>query len=632
MFHFPQFPDVFKKNAYQTAADFLKDLPKLPEDPVAVNIDGVLYDLHAPLLHDKGQVVFIMRSDPQALDILRHTAAHVLAQAVQELFPETQVTVGPVTEDGFFYDFYREKSFSTQDLAHIEDRMHHIVQQNLSITRAVYSRPEVLALFQEKGEEFKVRLIEKIPEEEKISVYHQGSFFDLCRGPHLPSTGLLGQGFKLTKVSGAYWQGDTSKTQLQRIYGTVWPTQQDLKNFLLRQEEAQKRDHRRLGREMELFHFQEEAPGAVFWHPNGWMIYQTLQKALQKKLVQEGYVEVNTPQLVSHTLWQSSGHWDKFRENIYEVETEDHLYGLKPMNCPCHVQIFNHSLKSYRDLPLRMAEFGRCMRHEPSGSRAGLMRMTSFVQDDAHIFCTPDQMVEETMSFCRLLFEVYHALGFDDVLIRLSTRPEKRLGEDSLWDQSEAALAKGAQAAGLAYTISPGEGAFYGPKLEFVLKDSLGRLWQCGTLQVDFVLPSRLKAFYVGADGKKHHPVMLHRAILGSFERFLGVYLEHTGGHLPLWLAPVQGVILPITQDVIPYAQQIETTFDFLRLEIDDRTEKLGYKIRELAGKKIPYLLIVGKKEQETQTVTLRAHGGEEVSLSLEELAQKLTQEAQIPF
>lgn len=632
MFRFPQFPHVHLEAKCHKASDFLAHLPAFPQSPIAVKINGKLYDFTTPLEQTHGEVVFILRDDPQALEVLRHTGAHILAQAVQDLFKSVQVTIGPVTEDGFFYDFFRQEPFCAEDLQRIEARMRDIVAQNLPVERKVYSRQEAMDLFEKKGETFKMRLIEKIPEGEILSVYHQGDFFDLCRGPHLPSTGLLGNAFSLTKVSGAYWQGAGDKIQLQRIYGMAWATPEQLQAHLVAKAEAEKRDHRRLGRQMALFHFQEEAPGAVFWHPKGWTIYQTLQRALQKKLIKQGYVEVNTPQLVSHTLWKSSGHWDKFRENIYEVKTEEQLYGLKPMNCPCHVQIFNYAIRSYKDLPLRMAEFGRCMRHEPSGARSGLMRMTSFVQDDAHIFCTPEQMTEETLAFCKLLFEVYHALGFDEVLIRLSTRPEQRLGEEQIWDQAEAALAEGAKAAGLSYTVSPGEGAFYGPKLEFVLKDSLGRLWQCGTLQVDFVLPERLKAFYVGADGKKHPPVMLHRAILGSFERFLGVYLEHTGGHLPLWLAPVQGMVTPITQEQVPYAQKLQLEFKNLRLEIDKRNEKIGYKIRELAEQKIPYMLILGKREEENQTVTLRSHDGTEVCLPWQEIHARLTEEAKIPF
>lgn len=589
---------------------------------IAMEVNDHIQDLSASL-PPQGTVRFISLSDPEGLEILRHSTAHILAHAVKELFPDTQVTIGPVIENGFYYDFFRSEPFREEDLRRIEARMQEIVQRNEPVHRKVWDREAAIDFFQKQGELFKVSIIKDIPSDQPLSFYQQGDFIDLCRGPHLPSTGSGGGHFRLMKISGAYWRGDAKNEQLQRIYGTAWATAEDLAGYLHMLEEAEKRDHRRLGHDMELFHFQEEAPGSVFWHPKGWSIYTALQGYIRRTIQGNGYQEINTPQLVDKSLWEASGHWDKFRDNMFLIPQEERTFGIKPMNCPCHVQIFNRKLRSYKDLPLRLAEFGSCMRNEPSGSRAGLMRVSSFVQDDAHIFCTPDQITEETKAFCALLFKVYNAMGFHDIMVRLSTRPEKRLGTDEIWDHAEQALSLGAKSAGLDYTLFPGEGAFYGPKLEFVLKDSLGRLWQCGTLQVDFVLPHRLEAYYIGPDGNKHHPVMLHRAILGSMERFIGVLLEHTGGVLPLWLAPTQIAILSVSEKTSEYAHTIGKNLDFLRVEVDDRNEKIGYKIREHTLKKVPILAIVGGKEQETQTVTLRFRENPEAqeTISLDQLS-----------
>ena len=597
--------------------DSTQDLSQGSDRIIAMRVGGVLKDLSSRIQPGES-VAWVTANSPEGLDIIRHSMAHVLAQAVQELFPGTQVTIGPVIENGFYYDFYRSDPFCLEDLEKIQDRMQHIVDRNLPIQRHQWDRDVAIAFFQNLGETFKVKIIEGIPEDQGLSVYQQGEFYDLCRGPHVASTGVLGHHFALTKLSGAYWRGDQKAESLQRIYGTAWASAQDLKAYRSRLEEAEKRDHRKLGQQMELFHFQEEAPGSIFWHPKGWSIYQNLRKYMADVLTHAGYQEVNTPQLVSKTLWEASGHWQKFRDHMYAVHQEDVTYAMKPMNCPCHVQIFNHSLKSYRDLPYRMAEFGSCMRHEPSGSRMGTMRVSSFVQDDAHIFCTPDQMIAETRDFCRLLFSVYKTLGFEDVVVRFSTRPEVRLGSDEVWDHAEESLRQGAEKAGLEYTLFPGEGAFYGPKLEFALKDSLGRLWQCGTLQADFILPERLNAWYVAADGKKHRPVMLHRAILGSFERFIGVLLEHTAGHLPLWLAPTQAVIIPISETFSPYAHQVANDLGLLRIQVDDRSEKLNYKLRDHLSKKVPYILIAGEKEQSSHSIVLR-YKNEQKTMALEE-------------
>lgn len=585
----------------------------LAQEAVALEVEGRLFDLTRIWSTDITCRV-LTRQQPEALEILRHDGAHLLAEAVKELYPETQVTIGPAIENGFYYDFYRETPFTPEDFPRIEARMKEIVDRNEPISREEWPRDQAIAFFKHLGEHFKAELIEAIPAGEVISVYRQGNFIDLCRGPHLPSTGRLGKAFKLMKIAGAYWRGDAKNPVLQRIYGTVWPTEKALAAYLFQLEEAEKRDHRKLGKEMGLFHFQEEALGSVFWHPRGWTLYRTLVDYMREKIHAAGYVEVQTPQLVDRQLWEASGHWEKFRESMIVSEVEgDRIYALKPMNCPCHVQIFRQGLKSYRDLPLRMAEFGSCIRYEPSGSLMGLMRLRSFAQDDAHIFCTEDQISEEATLFCRLLLDVYREIGFTDVSVRFSDRPQVRAGDDATWDKAEAALKKGAEAAGLSYTLNPGEGAFYGPKLEFVLKDALGRSWQCGTLQVDLVLPERLDAAYIAEDGKRYRPVMLHRAIFGSLERFIGVLIEHFAGRFPLWLAPVQVVVATITEETASYAAEVLQALKQagLRAESDVRNEKITYKIRELSLEKIPVIFVVGKREAEEKTVAIRRLGGQ---------------------
>lgn len=555
--------------------------------------------------------VHLKESNEDSLEILRHDAAHVLAEAVQELYPDAKLTIGPTIEDGFYYDFYRETPFTPEDLEGIQARMHQIVNRDEPILREEWTRADALSFFGKQDNKFKVEILEAIPEGEVITVYRQGNFLDPCRGPHFSSTGSLGSAFKLLKVAGAYWRGDSRNPMLQRIYGTAWFSEEDLKAYLRRLEEAEQRDHRRLGRQMDLFHLQEEAQGSVFWHPKGWTLYRLLENYIRNKIEKGGYVEVKTPQLLSRKLWETSGHWEKFHDGMVTCELENTALALKPMNCPCHIEIFKQGLKSYRDLPLRMAEFGSCTRFEPSGALLGLMRLRAFVQDDAHIFCTPEQILSETKIFCDLLKEVYHELGFDEILVRFSDRPAVRMGEDAIWDEAEEALRQGAKAADLSYTLTPGEGAFYGPKLEFVLKDALGRRWQCGTLQVDFLLPQRLGATYVGSDGAKHIPVLLHRAILGSLERFIGVLIEHHGGKFPLWLAPVQVCVLPITNAFDGYATEVLNHLKSagFRADGDFRNEKVGYKIRELSHQKIPVLFVVGQKEMESGTVALRQLG-----------------------
>ncbi|MGB0919040.1 MAG: threonine--tRNA ligase [Holosporaceae bacterium] len=582
----------------------------------------------------------IRRDDPKALSLLRHDAAHVMAEAVKELFSDVQVTIGPATQDGFYYDFYRKEPFKEDDLPRIEEKMHQIVARNEPFVREEWSRDKAIAYFKEQGEVFKVELIEALPEGEVISIYRQGAFLDLCRGPHLPSTGLIGSGFKLLRLAGAYWRGDAKNPMLQRIYGTAFPTEKALKVYLKNLEEAKKRDHRRLGTDLDLFHFQDIAQGSVFWHPKGWTIYTQLQTYIRNRLQQEDYQEVNTPQLLNRTLWEKSGHWDKFRENMItcalpEGHEQKEPLALKPMNCPGHVEIFKKGLKSYKDLPLRMAEFGSCCRFEPSGALLGLMRVRAFTQDDAHIFCTPSMIESETKAFCALLKSVYKDFGFEDVTVLFSDRPEKRAGSDRVWDEAENALLQGAKAAGLAHKLNPGEGAFYGPKLEFVLKDTLGRSWQCGTLQVDMVLPGRLGARYIGSDGAKHTPVMLHRAILGSFERFIGILIEHYAGNFPLWLAPCQVAVLPITNDLDDYAQQVLQTFKQkgLRAQIDTRPLKIHAKIREWSLQKTPYLAVVGAREAENQQVALRCFGKKDTNevVLLKEAAEKLATLSKMP-
>ncbi|MSO71400.1 MAG: threonine--tRNA ligase [Alphaproteobacteria bacterium] len=587
--------------------------PGLARAALAIRVDGSMQDLNAPLKRDAA-IAIVTGKDVDALELLRHDAAHVMAEAVQELYPDAQVTFGPAIENGFYYDFHRSTPFTPEDLAKIETRMREIVARDEAITREVWERDDAIAFFKRKGEHFKAEHIETLPREAEISVYRQGAWLDLCVGPHLPSTGKLGTAFKLTKLSGAYWRGDSNKPPLQRIYGTAWASEQQLKDYLRLLEEAEKRDHRRLGRELGLFHQQEEAAGAVFWHPKGWTLWRTVENYIRGRLAVAGYVEVRTPQLIDRSLWEKSGHWEKFREHMFTVAADgEKVLAVKPMNCPGHVQIFKQGITSYRDLPIRMAEFGACHRNEPSGALHGMMRVRAFTQDDAHIFCTEAQIVTETRAFCDLLQSVYRDFGFTEVKVKFSTRPAVRAGTDEVWDRAEAALKTATEAAGLTYTLNPGEGAFYGPKLEFVLRDAIGRDWQCGTLQVDFVLPERLDASYVAEDGKKHRPVMLHRAILGSFERFLAILIEHHAGSLPFWLAPVQGVVATITNDGDDYAREVAAAAQAhgLRVALDLRNEKIGYKVREHSLAKVPVLLVVGKREGETRSVALRRLGSD---------------------
>ena len=585
--------------------------PGLAKVAMAAIVDGQDWDL-TRLIDTDAELQLITPRDDAALEIVRHDAAHVLAEAVLELFPETQVTIGPAIETGFYYDFYRETPFSTEDLEVIEQRMHEIVDRDEPIERGVWSRDEAVAFYKDKNEPFKVELVEAIPADETVSYYTQGNFIDLCRGPHLPSTGRLGHAFKLMKVAGAYWRGDSNNPVLQRIYGTAWLTEKDLKSYLTMLEEAEKRDHRKLGRSLDLFHMQEEATGSVFWHPRGWTLYREIETYMRRKLAKAGYSEVKTPQLIDRSLWEASGHWEKFGENMFTAESEDdRTLALKPMNCPGHVQIYRQGVKSYRDLPLRMAEFGSCHRNEPSGALHGIMRVRAFTQDDAHIFCTEDQINDESVAFCNLLQEIYQDFGFTDIRVKFSDRPETRAGDDATWDKAEKALSDATAAAGLETTLNPGEGAFYGPKLEFVLTDAIGRDWQCGTLQADFVLPERLDAEYVGEDGVRHRPVMLHRAILGSLERWIGILIEQYAGRMPGWLAPVQMVVAPITDSANSYAARVaEAAMDAgLRVETDLRNEKIGYKIREHSTAKVPYILAVGGREEEAGTVAIRQLG-----------------------
>jgi threonyl-tRNA synthetase len=621
-------------DAVVTGAEIAASIsPRLAKEAVAVRVNGVLKDLTLPVPADS-TVEIVTRTEEDGLELLRHDAAHVMAEAVKELYPETQITIGPAIENGFYYDFYREKPFTPDDLVKIEERMRQIVDRDEAISREEWDRPTAIRFYKDQGEIFKAELIESIPGDEALSFYRQGNFVDLCRGPHLPSTGKLGKAFKLMKLAGAYWRGDHNNPMLQRVYGTAWANDQQLKDYLHMLEEAEKRDHRRLGTELDLFHIQEEAVGSVFWHPKGWTLYRGLESFIRKRLEGNGYVEVKTPQILDRSLWEKSGHWEKFRENMFTVNSEDKVLAIKPMNCPCHVQIFNKGIKSYRDLPLRMAEFGSCNRNEPSGSLHGLMRVRAFVQDDAHIFCTPEQIVSETKDFCELLKGVYRDLGFTDIKVRFSDRPETRAGSDEIWDIAEKALLDATVAAGLEYTLNPGEGAFYGPKLEFVLTDAIGRSWQCGTLQVDYVLPERLDASYVAEDGKKHRPVMLHRAILGTFERFIGVFIEHTGGKFPFWLTPIQVAVASITDDANAYATRIaeELKNHGLRVELDLRNEKISFKVRELSLQKIPVILVVGNREAEKETVAVRRLGGEAQEVLLfKDVLKTLIEDAKMP-
>ncbi|MDH5489033.1 MAG: threonine--tRNA ligase [Rhodospirillaceae bacterium] len=608
--------------------------PGLAKAALAVRVDGEMRDLSFLIEKDSAFSV-VTAKDEDALELIRHDAAHIMAEAVKELYPDVQVTIGPAIENGFYYDFARPDPFTPDDLVVIEKRMHEIVKRDEKIVREVRPRDEAIEFFKNMGEHYKAQLIESIPAGEDVSLYSQGEFIDLCRGPHLPSTGRLGKAFKLTKLAGAYWRGDSKNEMLQRIYGTAWADEKQLKEYLHMVEEAEKRDHRRLGREMELFHLQEEAQGSVFWHPKGWTMYRILQNYIRTKLENTGYVEVNTPQMVDRSLWEASGHWEKFRDNMFISESEDKVLAIKPMNCPCHVQIFRQGTKSYRDLPIRMAEFGSCHRNEPSGALHGIMRVRAFTQDDAHIFCTEDQITAETKAFCELLLEVYKDLGFAEVAVKFSDRPAVRAGNDETWDKAENALKEATEAAGLSWTLNPGEGAFYGPKLEFVLRDAIGRDWQCGTLQVDFVLPERLDATYVGVDGEKHRPVMLHRAILGSFERFVGILIENYAGRMPMWLAPVQAVVTTITSDADEYAKEVmgALTKAGFRAELDIDNEKINYKIRKHSHAKVPAILVVGKREAEEGTVALRRLGGKDQEvLAIKDAIDILAAEAKGPL
>ncbi len=579
---------------------------------LAIRVNGQLQDLSRAIEADSAIEIITPKSGADALEVIRHDAAHIMAQAVKELFPETQVTIGPAIENGFYYDFARKTPFHLDDLEKIEAKMREIVKRDHKLVREVWKRDDAVEFFKSIGEKYKAEIIASIPSNEDITLYRQGDFIDLCRGPHAPSTSYI-KYFKLMKLAGAYWRGDAKNEMLQRIYGTAWESEESLKNHLHMIEEAEKRDHRKLGRALDLFHIQEEAVGSVFWHPKGWTIFREIEKYMREKLEQQGYQEVRTPQMVDKILWEKSGHWEKFRENMFVSESEERTLAIKPMNCPCHVQIFNQSLKSYRQLPLRMAEFGSCHRNESSGSLHGIMRVRGFTQDDAHIFCEEHQINDETVKFCEFLKNVYRDFGFNDVLVKFSTRPEKRAGSDETWDRAENALAEAVKKAGLNCEINPGEGAFYGPKLEFTLVDALGRHWQCGTLQVDFILPERLDASYICAQGTKKRPVMLHRAIFGSFERFIGILIENYAGKFPLWLAPVQVVVANITNDSDDYAQKIvdELKAAGLRVEADLDAQKISYKIREHSVKKVPYILAVGKKEAESGNVAVRKFGEE---------------------
>jgi len=588
--------------------------PGLAKAALMAVVDGAEWDLTRQI-DDDASMALVTAKDDASLALLRHDAAHVMAEAVLELFSDTQVTIGPSIENGFYYDFHRAEAFNDDDLAAIEKRMHEIVDRDEEITRDVWTRDAAVEFYKKNNEPFKVELVEAIPADQDVSFYQQGNFIDLCRGPHLPSTGKLGHAFKLMSVAGAYWRGDSDRPMLQRIYGTAWRTEKELNAYLHMLEEAEKRDHRKLGKQLGFFHMQEEATGSVFWHPKGWMMYREIENYVRRRLDAGGYGEVKTPQLVDRSLWEASGHWDKFRENMFTAESEDErILALKPMNCPCHVQIFRQGIKSYRDLPLRMAEFGSCHRNEPSGALHGIMRVRAFTQDDAHIFCTEDQITSESVQFCALLQSIYADFGFSDVRVKFSDRPEVRAGEDDVWDKAELALTDATKAAGLETTLNPGEGAFYGPKLEFVLRDAIGRDWQCGTLQVDFVLPDRLDAEYVAEDGSRRRPVMLHRAILGSMERWIGILIEQYAGRMPAWLAPTQLVVAAITDSANDYAEQVARTAEALGLRVvrDFRNEKISYKVREHSVQKVPFIIAVGGREEEASTVALRRLGSNE--------------------
>ena len=610
---------------YDVAADIG---PGLAKAALAGKIDGKLLDT-SYIIDKDVQLAIVTERDPEGLEVIRHSAAHLLAQAVKELFPKAQVTIGPVIEDGFYYDFSYEESFTPEDLLAIEKKMAELAKANYPITRSVKSRDDAVQFFRDMGEAYKAEIIASIPANEDLSLYQQGDFIDLCRGPHVPSTGKI-KAFKLMKLAGAYWRGDSNNEMLQRIYGTAWTNKKELKAYLHRLEEAEKRDHRKLGRKLNLFHMQEEAPGMVFWHDNGWIIYQEVEQYVRNVLKKHNYQEVRTPQVVDRSLWEKSGHWDKFGDMMFTTSSENRDYAIKPMNCPCHIQIFNTGLKSYRDLPLRMAEFGSCHRNEPSGTLHGLMRVRNFVQDDAHIFCTEDQIQSEISAFIDLLFDVYKDFGFTDVLVKLSTRPDERVGSDEVWDKAEAALEASLNNKGLDWELQPGEGAFYGPKIEFSLKDCLGRVWQCGTAQVDFSMPGRLDAHYIDEHGEKAVPVMIHRAILGSLERFIGILIEEHAGKMPLWLSPVQAVVMGITDKQADYVSDfVQTLKDAgIRSNADLRNEKIGFKIREHTLARVPYILVAGDREIENNVIAVRTMDGKDLgTMSSDDLIAKMTDE-----
>ena len=636
------FPDGARREfpAGTTGREIVEGIAKsLAKKTVAMALDGTVVDLSDPITRD-ARIEFLNREDPRALDLIRHDCAHVLAEAVQELYPGTQVTIGPVIENGFYYDFARDEPFTPEDFAAIEKKMREIIARDQPFTKEEWSRDEARRVFEEKGEAYKVELVDAIPPDQSLKIYRQGEWFDLCRGPHMTSTGKIGNAFKLMKVAGAYWRGDSNNPMLTRIYGTAWANDADLQNYLHQLAEAEKRDHRKLGREMDLFHFQEEGPGVVFWHAKGWTLFQQLTNYMRRRLA-EDYEEVNAPQILDRALWETSGHWGWYRENMFITKTEDErVFAIKPMNCPGHVQIFKHGLKSYRDLPLRMAEFGAVSRYEPSGALHGLMRVRAFTQDDAHVFCTEDQMAAECLKINDLILTTYADFGFDQIVVKLSTRPEKRVGTDAMWDHAEAVMEDvlkqiEAQSGGRIKTeINPGEGAFYGPKFEYVLRDAIGRDWQCGTTQVDFNLPERFGAFYVDADGQKKTPVMIHRAICGSMERFTGILIEHFAGHFPLWLAPAQVVVCTITSEADDYAEEVMRAARKagLRVEKDIRNEKINYKVREHSLAKVPVILVVGKREATEKAVNIRRLGSrDQTAMSLAEALATLTAEAVPP-
>jgi len=616
-----------------TVAEVAADIgPGLAKAAVAGRVDGRMVDT-SYLIDGDAQLAIVTERDEDGLEVVRHSTAHLLAQAVKELYPDAQVTIGPVIEDGFYYDFAYPPGFSEDDLPKIEEKMYELAGRDIPVERTVMERDAAVEFFRGMGEEYKAQIIADIPAGEDISLYRQEGFIDLCRGPHVPSTGKL-KAFKLMKVAGAYWRGDSRNEMLQRIYGTAWPDKKQLKAYLHRLEEAEKRDHRRLGKQLDLFHFQEEAPGMVFWHDHGWRIYQAVVDYIRGVLRENGYQEVHTPEVIDRVLWEKSGHWEKFGDDMFYTSSENRDYAIKPMNCPAHIQIYNQGLRSYRDLPLRLSEFGSCHRNEPSGTLHGLMRLRNFVQDDAHIFCTEDQIQDEVIAFNRLLLQVYRDFGFEDVIVKLSTRPEKRVGSDDVWDKAEHALEQALNAQGLDWTLQPGEGAFYGPKIEFSLRDCIGRVWQCGTIQVDFSMPDRLGSSYVAPEGDRRVPVMLHRAILGSLERFIGILIEEHSGALPVWLAPVQAAVLTITDRQAKYAEEVGKSLQKqgVRAEIDLRNEKIGFKIREHTLLRVPYLLVIGDREVENGTVAVRTRKGEDLgSMSIDEIRDRLVQEGAGP-